>query len=44
MVEQLTLDEDGTVQIAASEFPCNENLASIVAADVLSDSLYIFEN
>jgi hypothetical protein len=44
MVEQLTLDEDGTVQISASEFPCNENLASIVAADVLSDSLYIFEN
>jgi hypothetical protein len=44
MVEQLTLDEDGTVQIAASEFPCNENLASIVAADVLSDSPYIFEN
>ena len=43
MIEQLTLEEDGTVQIAASEFPCDANLASIMAKDVLTDSLFVFE-
>lgn len=44
MVEQLTLDEDGTVQISASEFPCDTNLSSVMARDVLNDSLFVFEN
>lgn len=44
MVEQLTLAEDSTVQISASEFPCDSTLSSVIAQDVTNDSRYIFEN
>jgi hypothetical protein len=44
LVEQLTLSEEGLVEVAASEFPCNANLSSLVAQDVLTDSLFVFEN
>lgn len=44
MVEQLTLDEDGSVQIVASEYPCDSSLVSTLARDVLTDSLFTFEN
>ncbi|MFZ9620416.1 MAG: hypothetical protein ACO289_04380 [Prochlorococcaceae cyanobacterium] len=43
MVEQLTLAEDNTVQITASEFPCDSDLSSLMAQDVTNDSRYIFE-
>lgn len=43
MVEQLTLAEDNTVQITASEFPCDSNLSSVMAQDVINDSRYVFE-
>ena len=43
MVEQLTLDEDGTVQITASEFPCDANLSSLIAQDVTTDGRYAFD-
>jgi len=36
-VEQLTIDEDGLVEIAAAEFPVTADLVSQVALDVLSD-------
>lgn len=42
-VEQLTLTEDGTVQISASEFPCDTNGASLIAQDVLRDANFTFE-
>lgn len=38
MVEQLTLDEDGTVVIAASEFPCDEQLTSLIAQDLIASN------
>ena len=41
-VEQLTLEEDATVVIVASEFPCNENDASLIAIDVDNDNLFNF--
>jgi hypothetical protein len=43
MVEQLTLSDDNTVQITASEFPCDDNLSSLMAQDVLNDSRFAFE-
>lgn len=42
-VEQLTLEEEGTVRIVASEFPCDTNLVSLIAKDVLDDNLYLVE-
>ena len=39
-VEQITLEEDATVAIVASEFPCNENDASLIAIDVDNDNLF----
>jgi len=44
MVEQLTLDGEGSVQITASEYPCDSNLSSLIAQDVVTDSRYTFEN
>ena len=44
MVEQLTINEEGIVEISASEFPCDANLSSVMAKDVLTDSLFVFEN
>jgi hypothetical protein len=43
MVEQLTLDEDGTVQVTASDFPCDSNLSSLLAQDVVNDSRFAFD-
>jgi hypothetical protein len=42
-VEQLTFNEDGTVQISASEFPCNTAGASLIAQDVVQDANFVFE-
>ena len=44
MIEQLTLSEEGTVSIVASEFPCDANLSSVLARDLLNDSNFIFES
>lgn len=38
MVEQLTLTEDNLVQIAASEFPCDSSLSSLLAQDLISQN------
>lgn len=43
MVEQLSLSEDNSVQITASEFPCDTNLSSLMAQDVLNDNRFVFE-
>jgi hypothetical protein len=43
-IEQLSLDEDGLVDIAAVYVPTNDNLASIVAIDVTTPELFrVFE-
>ena len=39
-VEQITLEEDASVSIIASEFPCNSNDASLIAWGVANESLY----
>jgi hypothetical protein len=39
-VEQLTLDEDGLVNVAAVEVPVDSAGASIVARDVLSEGSF----
>lgn len=44
MVEQLTLADDNTVQITASDFPCDSDLTSLMARDVTNDSNFIFES
>lgn len=46
MVEQLTLNEDGTVQITASEFPCDSRLSSLIAQDLTPDNRarFTFDN
>jgi len=36
MVEQLTITEDNTVQIVASEFPCDSRLSSLLAQDLIA--------
>lgn len=36
LVEQLTLNEDGIVQIVASEFPCDDRLSSLIAQDLMA--------
>lgn len=37
-VEQLTLDQDCMVEVVASSFPCDENLVSVIARDVLANN------
>jgi hypothetical protein len=44
MVEQLTLNEENTVQVTASEFPCDSRLSSLIAQDVLNDTRFVFES
>lgn len=44
MVEQLTLNEDNTVQITASEFPCDSRLSSLIAQDVLNPARFLSES
>lgn len=43
MVEQLTLDEDGLVNIVAAHFPTTSELNSIIALDVLNDAAFVTE-
>ena len=43
MIEQLTLDTDGTVQISASEFPCDDRYVSLIAKDVTNPGLFTVE-
>ena len=39
-VEQLTLNQENTVEIVASEFPCDEGLVSLMARDLRSSSVF----
>lgn len=43
MIEQLTVNEESNVEITASEFPCDEFGASLIARDILNDSNFILE-
>jgi len=43
MVEQLTLDEDGLVNIVAAHFPTTSTFNSTLAQDLLSDSAFLTE-
>lgn len=43
MIELLTLDEEGLVEISASEFPVDSDYSSLIAQDVLSANLFITE-
>ncbi len=43
MVEQLTLGEDGMVDVMATEFPTTSTYNSKMAADVLNTSAYTTE-
>lgn len=43
MVEQLTLNEDGLVEIAATEFPCTVTDNSLIALDLVSDGSFTTE-
>lgn len=46
LVEQLTLNEDGIVQIVASEFPCDDRLSSLIAQDLIAQNRprFVFES
>ena len=44
MIEQLTLDTDGTVLIAASEFPCDDQFVSLIAKDVTNAASFEIED
>ena len=44
LVEQLTLDQDNTVSIVASEFPCDDNSRSKLAIDITDDSNFTFDS
>ena len=39
-VDQLTMDEDGLVEILASHFPCDNQHRSLIVQDVLNESLF----
>jgi len=43
MIERLTMDEDGMVEISASEFPTNSSYSSLVAQDLLSTTAFATE-
>lgn len=43
MIERLTMDEDGMVEISASEFPTNSSYSSLVAQDLLSTTAFVTE-
>ena len=43
MVEQLTLGEDGMVDVVATEFPTTSTFNSLMAQDVLTDSAFTTE-
>lgn len=40
MVEQLTLNEEGLVEIAATEFPCTSTDSSLIALDLVTDGAF----
>lgn len=40
-IEQLTIDEDGLVEIGATEHPTDDNLSSLIVQDVLSNAFII---
>ena len=44
MVEQLTLDGEGSVQITATEFPCDEQFRSLIAQDVTNAALFLVDS
>jgi len=44
LVEQLTLDAEGAVQITASEFPCDDQLRSKIALDVTTPSTFVVDS
>lgn len=44
MVEQITLTEDSTVEITATEFPCNASGSSLIAQDLLTPGQFIIDN
>ena len=46
LVEQLTLNQEGIVQIVASEFPCDSNLSSLIAQDLIAQNRprFVFES
>jgi len=44
MVEQLTLDAEGNVQITATEFPCDEQFRSLIAQDVTNSALFLVDS
>lgn len=44
MVEQLTLDGEGSVQITATEFPCDEQFRSLIAKDVINPALFLVDS
>lgn len=39
-VEQITMDQDGLVEVEASHFPCDESLRSLIVQDVLDPSRF----
>jgi hypothetical protein len=39
-VDQITMDEEGLVEIQASHFPCDNSLRSLIVQDVLDTSLF----
>jgi hypothetical protein len=43
VIEQLTLDEDGLVDVLATEFPTNSTYNSLIAQDILSPGSFITE-
>jgi predicted phage tail protein len=43
MVEQLTLGEDGMVDVVATEFPATSTFNSLMASDVLDDAAFTTE-
>ena len=43
MVEQLTLGEDGMVDVTATEFPTSSTFNSLIAQDVLDDNAFTTE-
>jgi len=43
MVEQLTLNEDGLVDVVAVEFPCTSTDNSLICLDILSESNFLVE-
>jgi predicted phage tail protein len=44
MVEQLTLSQDGLVEIVATEFPCDTKDVSLIALDLTSGTAFLTDN